>query len=129
MAGNPNGGPGRVPPPRPRAGGSRRFVRELLLRIFCDLEHEAWYDVRPVHGTRWYVWVLSDSAGQVITSCGVGRHESRESAAAEAERFFGAGSDSRHAADGRRRRKATAGKGAYAAPEHRGQRFVILTPR
>ncbi|MCY3840834.1 MAG: hypothetical protein OXH09_19660 [Gammaproteobacteria bacterium] len=130
MTRNLNGGSGRVPPPpRPRAGGPRRFVRELLLRIFCDLEHEAWYDVRPVHGTRWYVWVLKDAAGKVITSCGVGRHEVRESAAAEAESFFGGGSDSRRAVEGRRRRKARSRKDSPAAPEHPGQSFAILFSR
>lgn len=129
MTRNLNGGSGRVPPlPRPRVGGPRRFVRELLLRVFCDLEHEAWYDVRPVHGTRWYVWVLKDAAGKVITSCGVGRHEVRESAAAEAERFFGGGSDSRRPVDGRPRLEPTAGLGAYAAPKRRGPSFAILIP-
>ena len=65
------------------------MVREGLLRIFCHLENEAWYEVRHVHRTPWYVWILRDHAGRPIHSCGVGRHRDGADAAAEAERFFG----------------------------------------
>ena len=65
------------------------MVREILLLIFCRLENEAWYEVRRVHRTPWYVWVLRGRAGHPLHSCGVGRHRSHADAAAEAERFFG----------------------------------------
>ena len=84
----------RTPAPpvaRPAAevGTARWMLRELLLRVFCRLQNEAWYDVRPVYRTPWYVWVLRDHSGRTLHSSGVGRHRSRASAAAEAERFFG----------------------------------------
>ena len=74
-----------VPPSPPRF---RYVLRELFLRVFCHLEQEAWYEVRPVSGTPWYVWVLRDRADEVILSCGDGHHRSPASAAAEAERLF-----------------------------------------
>ncbi len=84
--------PPRPAAPRPRPLPDirlRRVLREVALRLFCDLQHEAWYEVRPVHRTPWFVWLLRDRAGKLVTSCGVGRHRTREAAAAEAERFFG----------------------------------------
>jgi hypothetical protein len=78
------------PMPTPPPGvGFRYVLREVALRIFCDLQHEAWYDVRRVHRTPWFVWTLRDRAGELVTSCGIGRHRTPEAAAAEAERFFG----------------------------------------
>ena len=80
------------PRPTPPSGIGIRFVlRELALMLFCDLQHEAWYDVRPVHRTPWFVWTLRDRAGKLVTSCGIGRHRTRAAAEAEAERFFGGG--------------------------------------
>ena len=67
----------------------RWMVREVLLQMFCRLENEAWYEVRSVYRTPWYIWVLRDHAGRSLHSSGVGRHRSRADAAAEAERFFG----------------------------------------
>ena len=78
-----------VAKPAREVGTARWMLRELLLRVFCRLQNEAWYDVRRVHRTPWYVWVLRDDAGRTLHSSGVGRHRSRAAAAAEAERFFG----------------------------------------
>ena len=80
-----------VSPRPPSDVGFRYVVRELALLVFCDLKHEAWYEVRPVHRTPWFVWTLRDRMGRLVTSCGVGRHRTRDAAAAEAERFFGGG--------------------------------------
>ena len=76
--------------PAGEVGTAFWMLREFLLLVFCRLENEAWYDVRRVDRTPWYVWVLRDHAGRTLHSSGVSRHRSRAAAAADAECFFGA---------------------------------------
>ena len=52
--------------PAAEVGTARWMARELLLRIFCRLQNEAWYDVRRVHRTPWYIWILRDQTGRTL---------------------------------------------------------------